>query len=268
MIILVKALVTTSLKYTAEIVSMARKIAYNLNIQFVHRGNFSLADLEEKFDTSGILVVSKDRFYVYIQGEDFFFHPGMAKMRIKGLKNGNNDQMISAMNLKSGDSVLDCTVGLGSDAVVANYVVGNDGKVTGLESNSLIAYVVREGIKEYENPSFTLTMAVKGIEVINADHRLFLKEIPDKSFDVVYFDPMFREPVYKSSGMMPLRKLANYDPIDINSVNEACRVAKKRVVIKERSNSDEFHRLGCIGTVAGKKSPIAYGYIAVGGDDN
>ncbi|MBO8137588.1 MAG: class I SAM-dependent methyltransferase [Desulfotomaculum sp.] len=262
-----QALVTTSLNTSEQIINRAKNIAYKLGLKYVKRRKKSLKELEEEFLSSGILVVSKNKLSIYIDGEEFFFHPGMAKIRIKALKNGNNDQMINAMNLRLGDSVLDCTVGLGSDAVVANYVVGEKGLVRGLEINPLMAYVVKEGIKNFKNPSSVLEKAVKGIEIINADHRDYLKELPDKSFSVVYFDPMFRNPVYKSSGMAPLRKLANHEPLDQLSIKEACRVARKRVVIKERSSSDEFKRLGCTKIIGGKKSPIAYGVIALGGDD-
>ncbi|MBM7854142.1 16S rRNA G966 N2-methylase RsmD [Desulfohalotomaculum tongense] len=261
-------MVTTSLNASKEMIIRAKKIAAELNINYVPRNGMSLPDLESQYSGSGILVVSKNRLSVYIKGEEFFFHPGMAKLRIKQLKNGHTDQMISAMNLNYGDSVLDCTLGLGSDAVVANYVTGGSGRVTGLEINPLMAYVVKDGIERFQNPSPTLVKAVKGINIINTDHKKYLKNLPDNSFDVVYFDPMFRNPVYKSAGMVPLRKLANHDPLAVDSVEEACRVARKRVVIKERYNSEEFERLGCEQVVGGKKSPIAYGVIVVGRDNN
>ncbi len=41
-----------------------------------------------------------------------FFHPGLALPRIKEINNGKTDQMISAMSLQEGDSVLDCTMDL------------------------------------------------------------------------------------------------------------------------------------------------------------
>ncbi len=37
-------------------------------------------------------------------------------------------------------TVLDCTLGMASDSIVASYVVGESGKVTGLEGVSMASY--------------------------------------------------------------------------------------------------------------------------------
>ncbi|MCD5407490.1 MAG: class I SAM-dependent methyltransferase [Desulfotomaculum sp.] len=254
-------LVTTSLKTTTETIKTAKQIAAELDILYESRAGRSLADLETTYGSSGILVVAKSKLTIYIQGQAFFFHPGMAKLRIKALKNGIADQMIKAMDLSRGDSVLDCTLGLGSDAVVANYVAGQPGLITGIESNVLMAYVVKAGLAAYQNSSRVLVQAVRGIKVINAEHYQYLSSLPANSVDVVYFDPMFRQPLNKSAGILPLRKLANYSPLATEIIQAACRVAKKRVVIKEKTGSDEFNRLGFSEVVGGKKSPVAYGII-------
>ncbi len=258
-------IVTTSLNQSALLVKRAQEIAAELKLPFVDRQYKPLADIEKEYSSAGILVVARSKLSVYVDGEEFFFHPGMAKLRIKEIKNGNTDRMIEAMKLSAGDSVLDCTAGLGSDAIVANYVVGPKGSVLGLEANLLMAYVVREGIADYQTDNKSLAQALKNIEVIHADHRHYLKKLPANSVDVVYFDPMFRKPLYKSTALSPLRKLAEYAPLDSLTVSEACRVAKKRVVMKETSGSAEFLRLG-FKEIENKNSPVAYGVIEVGGD--
>ena len=125
---------------------------------------------------------------------------------------------------------------------------------------------MREGIKNYKNKSSTLVQAIRGIKVINADHEIFLKNLPDNWVDIVYFDPMFRNPLEKSSGISPLRELANYAPISKETITESQRVAKKRIVIKETFGSEEFSRLGFGKIIGGKKSPISYGIMEVGGE--
>lgn len=50
--------------------------------------------------------------------------------------------MVEAMDLKPKMSVLDCTLGLGTDATVASYIVGENGKVVGLESATLIYLIL------------------------------------------------------------------------------------------------------------------------------
>lgn len=259
--------VTTSLKLNAVTITMAMQIADYLDIPYIERESYSLNELEDLYNSAGILVVSRERLSVYVAGQEFFFHPGMAKTRIKSLKNGYNDQMITAMQLKPQDSVLDCTLGLGADAMVANYIVGSRGTVTGLESSPLIAYVVAEGLKNYQYPNVYLKKAAKGIKVINISYCEYLKTLAENSVDVVYFDPMFRKPLYHSASMAPLRLLANHDPVDQTALQQACRVARKRVVLKETAGSKEFQRLGFDAVIGGKSSPVAYGVIEVGGED-
>lgn len=244
--------------------SKAQDIAYQLQIPYIPRENYSLQQLTEKYPNDGLLIVSRTGLKIYAAGQEFFFHPGMATLRIKSLSNGHNDLMIQAMQLKPQDTVLDCTLGLGADALVANYVVGPAGRVTGLEINPLMAFVVAEGIKNFHNNNRLLMQAVKGIKVVNANYREYLKTLASASVDVVYFDPMFRKPLFKSASMSPLRKLADHHPVDEESLKEACRVARKRVVMKETANSTEFMRLGFKTVLGGKSSPVAYGIMEVG----
>lgn len=258
--------VTTSIKINDLIEAKAKEIASQLNIPYIERAGYSLQQLTEKYQGNGMLIVSRNNLTIYVEGQEFFFHPGMAKLRIKSLKNGYNDQMITAMQLKPKDSVLDCTMGLGADALVANYVVGSAGTVTGLEINPLMAYVVAEGIKNYHTDNKALMQAIKGIEVHNANYSEYLKTLATASVDVIYFDPMFRKPLYKSASMSPLRKLAAHDPVDRLSLLEACRVARKRVVLKETAHSKEFARLGFDNIIGGNNSPVAYGVMEVGGE--
>jgi ubiquinone/menaquinone biosynthesis C-methylase UbiE len=93
------------------------------------------------------------------------------------------------------------------------------------------------------------------------DYHQYLKLLPDNSFDIIYFDPMFRNPINKSSNLKPIRTLADMRSLTTESIKEARRVAKKRVVIKEAAGSNEFTRLGIVTTVGGKYSSIKYGII-------
>ena len=85
---------------------------------------------------------------------------------------------------------------------------------------------------------------MRRIEVRHSHHLDYLKSLPDQSVDIVYFDPMFREPITDSASINPLRHYANGEPLDAESVREAIRVARKTVVMKEARSSGEFERLG------------------------
>ena len=90
----------------------------------------------------------------------------MSKNRlISYRRNGSIDPMVRSFALNPGDSVLDCTLGLGADAVVSSYFSGT-GKVVGLESAAAIAYVIRWGMRLYVSPITWLQEAVRRITIV------------------------------------------------------------------------------------------------------
>jgi hypothetical protein len=169
--------------------------------------------------------------------------------------------MIQAMSLQAGDTVLDCTLGLGTDAIVASYVSGPLGRVTGLESSNLIAYIVGRGLKTYRFEDEDITMAMHRVEVVHSNHKDYLASLSPCSYDVVYFDPMFRLPRRHSPAMDAIRAIANPNPIDCETVALALRTCRKRVVMKERRWSKEFDLLGFRDIRGGRYAPVVYGVI-------
>ncbi len=210
------------------------------------------------------IVVWEPRGPVLYQSEDrFFYHPSMGKSRVSRLRQGQSDPMVDAMGLCQGMKVLDCTLGLGADALVISYVIGKEGRIVGVESSPLIAYIVRWGIQKYSEGPKWLQEALSRIEIVCEDHYDLLKSQPNNSFDIVYFDPMFRQPISKSQPISPLRRLANHEPLSLEVLAEAARVTRKLVVVKERLDSNEFKRLGLKQIIAGKHSVISYGILNV-----
>jgi SAM-dependent methyltransferase len=202
------------------------------------------------------------------------FHPNLAIIRIlQGLR-GEQDRFLAATNLKSGQTFLDATLGLGTDALVAAWQVGRSGKVMAFENSPLLAALMKEGLhslKAKQLPTITnpnkqkawqeLILASQRIEVIWGDHQSLLAELPDSSFDVIYFDPMFRHTREKSSSIQPLHRYSDHRPLQAETIKEACRVACSRVVLKERKGSSEFARLGFEVINSGRYSQVDYGII-------
>ena len=78
---------------------------------------------------------------------------------------------------------------------------------------------------------------------------------------MIYFDPMFRHPLEKSISLSPLREVADMRALTRETIEEAKRVAKHRVVMKENARSAEFIRLGFEKVVGGTYSKVHYGVI-------
>ncbi|WP_066635589.1 class I SAM-dependent methyltransferase [Desulfolucanica intricata] len=258
---IITSVVTTSHRAGPEQITLARKFSEELGVPLVPRENLSLSALINKYQVKGAVVVTLDKVYFYMNEQEFFFHPNMSVVRIKDIKSGKTDQMIKAMDLKPGNSVLDCTLGFGADAIVASYIAGETGSILGLEASPIIAVLVRYGLENYPIKCKLLSLCMKNISVINTHHYDYLRRAREDSFDIIYFDPMFRQPKLKSTNLAPLRMLANPEPLTIETLKEAVRVARKRVVVKERRNSTEFKRLGINRIEGGKYAPIVYGVV-------
>ncbi len=253
--------VTTSHRPTKASLDLARQFACCLQVPFVERNDQSLKALAINRKVKGFVVVGARRVSYFSGGQEFFFHPGLAGLRIKELKNGKTDQMIKCMSLGPGAHVLDCTLGLAADSIVASFVAGKKGRVTGLEDSPIIAALVKHGLATYPGPEEDLTGAMRRIEVININHKEYLSGLIPRSYDIVYFDPMFRLPRRHSPAMDTLRALANPRPVDRETIGLALRASAQRVVMKERRGSTEFKRLGFDRIDGGRYAPVVYGIM-------
>ncbi|USB34876.1 class I SAM-dependent methyltransferase [Paenibacillus sp. YPG26] len=256
-------IITTGDNEASGTVSRAAALSQELGVPYVPRSRTSLSKLISRHQADAVLVILERGIrIVSAEGEPLEFHPSMSFVRAKRLMRGEPDHMLEVSRAKRGDSIIDCTSGLGSDSIIFSLAVGEEGSVTALESSLPIYGLLKEGLTTYQSGLKEFDKAMRHIEVKHADHLQLLGKLPDKSMDIVYFDPMFREPVKESSSISPLRTFANGSPLDSRSIEEACRVARKTVVLKEKRDSGEFARLGF--TVHERAhTKIAYGVITL-----
>lgn len=239
------------------LIKQAEEIAYLLDIEYLPRMKRSIDILRQEFMLDYLVVVERQQ--VILRGETTLsWHPSMAVPRIKALREGKKDPMIEAMDLKPGNSVLDCTLGLAADALVASYATGSLGQVIGLEASKYLAFITNWGLKNYTCPNKHLASARAGITVLNRHYQSFLLEQDDNSFDIVYLDPMFSYALKKSSSLNALRPLAIYEDILIENIKEALRVARCKVVMKQNSQSSKDKELKPDKIVGGRYSPVSY----------
>ena len=255
------AIVTTGRKSQQSSINLAMMTVAKLNIPFVERQNLSIAALAQLHDVKYVLIAKQNFLRLATTNNEIFFHPSLAHLRIKNSLKGEGDRLIEAMGLQRGMTVLDCTLGLGADAIVESFAVGEEGSVVALEVNPYLAAVVEHGLQNFIDDNDNVVQAMRRVKVVNADYMEFLKGAADNSFDVVYFDPMFRHPLERSTALNPLRDIADHRAVTLKAIVEARRVARCRVILKENAKSLEFNRLGFERICGGKYSPIHYGVI-------
>lgn len=99
------------------------------------------------------------------------------------------------------------------------------------------------------------------VHVVTADYRQFLPQCVDGEFDIVYFDPFFEERLPGSvNSISPLAHFGNPAPLAVGSVQEARRVARRRVVVKHPKHQPLPEELAsCVAeTVTTRKNRIQY----------
>lgn len=240
-----KTIVTTAGRPDEQSIEIANELCEELGYEFEERKKRSIKKISEQCNAN-VIVAGKNRYEYYPKGttNPFFFHPNSAAYRLKRIARGESEPFLEACKLQKGDTFLDCTLGIGSDAIVAAFVVGKTGKVIGLEADKNVAYIVRTGMKQYDMSELPLTECMRTIEVIHHEAVEFLKKQEDASFDVVYMDPMFEEVIEESNNFEPLRNAGSSIALSEEWVNEAYRVAKNRVVLKAHFQSQLFERFG------------------------
>lgn len=254
-------LVSTVHKPSERSLQLAKIWSDRLGCPLVYRNGLSISKLQAMDNQKEVLIVSEQEVKCYL-GDDppFFFHPSTALIRLKRLLKGERDVLLNVASVEAGDIVLDCTAGLASDSIVFSYATGLEGCTIAVEQSPLLYWLAKDGLSQYRSDIEPLNEAMRRIKLIHADHYEYLRSLPDRSIDVIYFDPMFRTPVVHSSAMQPLRHWAASDPISSNSILEAERVARKTIVLKEHRDSLEFSRLGFT-NVHRTYSNIAYGVM-------
>lgn len=247
--------ITTGKRSETGLIARAQALASQWGLIYIPRHKQSVENLLRDLETSGIFILERERL-VY-KGLDFnvFWHPSTSKIATGELEQLNKTSLIRALDLKDADHVLDCTFGLGSDALRIAMALGKSGKLTGIEAQLPLALLASEGLGQIEKTqSPALIEAAKRIELHHGHHLAALKALSDNAYDVIYFDPMFERPKLEAHGINGIRPIAEHEGLSKAAIEEALRVCRRRVVIKERFGASIFNHQG-ITEVIGEKDP-------------
>lgn len=253
--------VTTIRNSSALIIAEARARSAVLGFPYIERGD-TLEDMVRRHGMDGFLIYGKQLPYYWNGGEKYRFHVGTAVLRITQMEKGNQDRLCRLLPSEGPCSVLDCTFGQAGDSTTLSWYLRNRGQVTALEKSPILYEIGRAGITAYQDKKQELAAAVHRISLYHEDYKNFLHRAAPKSFDVIYFDPMFHHPVKREvNDMEGFRRAASYDGLEEDILRLAMVVAKRRVIVKERPFSSLF-RNGLFTNVYGKKGQsTAYGVI-------
>lgn len=255
-------IITTGYSPIMDIVERAQNLAERTGCKYAPREKFSIPKMVEHYGDEDILILSQEAVRLHRLGmEPMEFHPSMGFVRAKRILKGDIEPMLVAARMLPGDSVLDCTAGLGADSLLFAVHGGESSEITALESSLPLYALLYEGMRHYTSGQVRVNEALRRINVVHSEHLDYLRALPDRSVDIVYFDPMFRVPL-TGSASISLRQFANRAALSLESVAEAVRVARKTVLLKEKALSVEFERLGFTELLR-SNSKTSYGVIHI-----
>ena len=255
-------IITTSQKASPTIKKETIELANLLGLSYVERHKKPISELF--LVDNPIAVVSNKKLTIHFnEDQEHSFHLSMAQLRILRLERNEDDHLVKAIEVLTQESsksisIVDCTLGIGSDSIVMAYAFPN-ACITALEASYPIWLSTWFGLRHYEHTNASVTDALRRIEAIHCDFESYLSDLPDKSMDILYFDPMFEVPIEESPQFKPLRGHTFEGAIKRNVIEEAKRVSRLGFIIKERPFSSVFKEFPPTQWMGGKYSRIGYG---------
>lgn len=161
------------------------------------------------------VVVTRVGLRLRVGGRDHRWHPGM----LHALEDaGSKHPIIRMTGLKPGDTVIDCTLGLGTEAAFCAGWTGVE--VLAFESVPAIAIWAQEGL------------AGRGVRVRIGDALDGLAAMADRCADVVMADPLF-EVGGAGHGLAAVRAAGERGLDAERWLTQALRVARRAVLLKD-----------------------------------
>jgi len=251
--------VTTALDPDQAESEAAVRVAARYGWQAPVRRGRSLAKVASACDVDSLLVLSASRVTLWVDGAERLWAAGMGDLPLKRLLSGERatrDGLLDAAEFRAGDSVLDATMGMGMDALVVAGAVGPTGTVVGLEASTVLAAMTSEGFRRH--PSEAAGRIV--VEATDADTYLALAS--PRSFDVVLFDPMFRDARAQGSSFDLVRSFVDARPLTTERLARARRVARRWVIVKDGAPGVDLLRLGLTPLPAARDARRVYARVA------
>ena len=251
--------VTTSLKGEVSLKDEAKAWADEVGAHFVPRQGRREEKLHNLYEN--LIIYTNMGPEIRTEGGRHRFHPSMAELRIRQIDSGKGDRFLDAVAATRPVEFLDCTCGLGSDALVASYGLPRGSRVDAVEASPLLARVTAWGFSRYVHECRAVTEALRHIHLTYNTYESVLTSIEDKSYDIIYFDPMFSRPVVESCSFTPVRAVMEHGSLTYGILERALSVARRRVVIKGRDLHGIRRVYPQMKQYGGKYSRIAYAVL-------
>jgi hypothetical protein len=250
-------MVTVSSSGSPELIREAKARATVMQVPYFDRRKNSGLSKHLGVEADAFLVLGSDGWKLTDSQGSLGFSPNLAMLRLKRFDKGERDDvMVRLGELGEGDRVLDCTLGLAADAMVAARAVGRNGRVVGLEKSGPLWALISSGLETWSWHESAR------IEALEEDYATALTREAAKSFDVVMFDPMFERETKSSPSFEVLRRYAHDDRLTPEVLERAREVARRWVLVKAARYSPALRRLGLTPEQSSRSAPTVWARVA------
>lgn len=222
-----RIVVTTGRERSLSLELAAQELCERYGLAFAPRGNRRIEALLAETGAEVVGVYGAEGLVLWREGVKLRFSAGMAELRIKRVLAGEHEPLTQLGEVKYGDTVLDCTLGLARDALV---FAAAGAHVEGLEGQPSIAAFCEAGLRVVEGAAGEVANRIR---VQHARYPEFLARAAPRSFDLVYLDPMFTDEVAMPPEYELFRLLADASQLTREALEAARRVARRAVIVKD-----------------------------------
>lgn len=251
--------VVPSLKAKDDLLTEAASWAQEIGAIFVPRRGRTVAQLRAAYGTEQLLIYTTKGPVIERDEGSHFFSLNMAELRILQLRRGRPDHLLEAFGAKGPVSILDCTCGFGADTIVAAFGLPDGSRVTAIEVSPQLAAVTGWGFRHYVHEAGDVTAALRRIRLHVCNYADYLKA-PGPVYDIIYFDPMFSQPVTTSCQFEPVRPIMDHEPLTRECLELALNRAR-RVVLKGRSFRQFMQDFPKAKLLGGRYSRVGYAVL-------
>lgn len=182
--------------------------------------------LFSQFGATHLYVVARDHDEVRTQdGGACFVQPSLLKMKLQDEARHPLMRALLGTDPRI-ERLFDCTLGLAADSMHAACVLGCE--VVGMEASPVLFSLLEEGLPRLARAH----PALARIEPRCGDALDELARLADDAVDVVMLDPMMSRPKRSTPSFEVLRDFAKAERADALLMEQARRVARRRVVLK------------------------------------
>ena len=235
--------ISTTLKASTDVYDRAQERAHVWGLPFFDRRKDSMATMYAHAEA--LLLFAAEGVLLSTADGQLRVSLSTAAIRLRHIAANESDPLIRAAELRPGDSVVDCTYGLGRDAVVAAHIIGPTGTLVGIEASKALFHLADEN-DPLAQQAGAIDVEAATISLVHSDARAWLEQAPAQSADVVLIDPMFEKPKTSDASFSILRSVASEIPLDQEWVASARRVARRWVVVKSGSWPPWFDDIGLV----------------------